>query len=207
MFTGIIEAVGKVTGRSAINGGWRFTIIAPEVLTDVGIGDSICVNGVCLTVVALSGEQFSMEAVGETLEKTNIGDLLTGDEVNLERAMAANGRFGGHVVQGHINGTARITRWEARGDNWVLEVEVPERLLPYIILEGSIALDGISLTVAALDGATVRINIIPHTVNVTNLHRKKKGDSLNVEVDVIAKYVENMLRFQKRDEESIDESS
>lgn len=202
MFTGIIEDPGKITDVRPINGGLRFTVEANHVTDDLKIGDSISVNGVCLTVVALAGQRFSVEAVGETLEKTTIGTLEPGDLVNLERPLAANGRFGGHIVQGHVNATGVIRQWFARGDNWFLEVELPQALMRYVILEGSIAIEGISLTVAKLQGNRVGINIIPHTVKVTNLQTKAVGDPVNIEVDVLAKYVENLLSFQKQTPEN-----
>lgn len=197
MFTGIIEELGKVNSLEPINGGLRCTIAARQILSDISEGDSICINGVCLTVIHYNNTQFTVEMVGETLEKTNLGDIKAGAPVNLERSLAANGRFGGHFVQGHVNATAVITRWYARGDNWYLEVELPESLMRYVIPEGSIAIDGISLTVAALNGNHVGINIIPHTVKVTNLQHKTVGDLMNIEVDMIAKYVENFIKFPK----------
>jgi riboflavin synthase len=198
MFTGIIEAVGKVQVIQPMDGGKRITFAIPGEIREMGIGDSICVNGVCLTVVAQAADSLTVEAVGETLEKTNIGDLKTGMEVNLERALAAGGRFGGHIVQGHVNAVATITDWHRRGENWFLAVDLPEALMRYVILEGSIAIDGISLTVASLAGKRVGINIIPHTARVTNLRNREVGQSVNIEVDVLAKYVENLLTYQRR---------
>lgn len=195
MFTGIIEALGTVGDLKPIDGGIRLEISAGEVIGDLKIGDSISVNGVCLTVVQTAGAGFAVEAVGETLEKTTLGALDAGARVNLERAMAGNGRFGGHFVQGHVNATARVTQWFRRGENYYLEIELPPALLPYVILEGSIAIEGISLTVAALNGRRAGINIIPHTAKVTNLQYKQPGEQVNIEVDVIAKYVANLLKY------------
>ena len=195
MFTGIIEDLGSVGTIRPIDGGIRFEISAGEVSGDLKIGDSISVNGVCLTVVQTAGPVFTVEAVGETLEKTNLGTLEAGARVNLERAMAGNGRFGGHFVQGHVNATASVTQWLRRGENYYLEIELPPVLLPYVILEGSIAIEGISLTVAALNGRRAGINIIPHTAKVTNLQYKQPGEQVNIEVDVIAKYVANLLKY------------
>ena len=197
MFTGIIEALGEVVEISPIDGGIRLSIQESELCTSLNIGDSIAVNGTCLTVIRCQKPLFVVEAVGETLTKTAIGRLSQGSWVNLERAMSAADRFGGHIVQGHVNGVATITDWRRLGENWWLELRLPAALLRYTILEGSIALDGISLTIARLDGeqGLVGINIIPHTAQVTNLKNRRVGDLLNVEVDVIAKYVENLLRF------------
>ncbi len=196
MFTGIIEDLGKITELRPLDGGLRFTIEANQVGRDLKIGDSISVNGVCLTVVEQDGARFAVEAVGETLEKTTIGTLEPGHLVNLERPLAANGRFGGHIVQGHVNATGVIRQWFPRGENWFLEVELPSDLMRYVIREGSIAIEGISLTVAKRQGNRVGINIIPHTVKVTNLQTKVVGDPVNIEVDVLAKYLENLLSFQ-----------
>ncbi len=193
MFTGIVEIIGEIVAIGNIDGGLLFTIRAPGINNDLNLGDSISINGVCLTVVATGEQTFSVEAVGETLEKTNLLHLKTGDSVNLEQAMPADGRFGGHIVQGHVNATGEITEWRPRGENWYLEIAIPEHLKKYIILEGSIAIDGISLTVAKLHENFIGINIIPHTSKATNLQMKKKGDLVNIEVDVIAKYIENIL--------------
>lgn len=193
MFTGIIEELGRVTVMEGISGGFRLFINAAVVLEDLKIGDSIAVNGVCLTAVKLENEAFAVEAVGETLEKTSIGKLRVGDHLNLERSISGSGRFGGHFVQGHVNAAGAITQWYPRGENWYLEVEIPRRLMRYIIPEGSIAIEGISLTVAAVTGNRIGVNIIPHTAKVTNLQFKHAGDPVNLEVDMIAKYIENLL--------------
>ncbi len=196
MFTGIIEEVGRIVSREEIAGGIRLGIEAREVFSDLSVGDSIAVNGVCLTVVHRKPPVFAVEAVGETLEKANLGRLAVEDRVNLERALAAGDRLGGHFVQGHVNGVGKITQWYPRGENYFLEVRVPPALLRYIILEGSIAIDGISLTVAHLNEDRVGINIIPHTAKVTNLQYRKVGDPVNIEVDMIAKYVERLLGYR-----------
>ena len=203
MFTGIIEEVGRIRTSEPIDGGTRLTVHAPKISTGLDIGNSISVNGVCLTVVDNNPDSFIMEAVGETLEKTNIGELVVGSMVNLERALAATGRFGGHIVQGHVNATGTIQEWYRRGENWFLTVDLPPSLRRYVILEGSIAIDGISLTVATLADNRVGINIIPHTARVTNLQERQAGQRVNIEVDVLAKYVENLLTYQdKRQVES-----
>ena len=193
MFTGLIEEIGQIKTLENISGGIRFSIAAQSVLSDLQVGDSISVDGVCLTAVSVSKEEFIVEAVGETLEKTTLSGYHPGSWVNLERPLTANGRLGGHFVQGHVNATGVITQWFPRGDNYFLEVEVPTHLMKYIILEGSIAIDGISLTVATLIDNRIGINIIPHTVQVTGLKYKEKGNRVNIEVDLIAKYIENLL--------------
>lgn len=193
MFTGIIEELGRVNAIEPIAGGLRLFIEAHEVLKDLKIGDSLAVNGACLTVVRRGEAEFAVEAVGETLEKTTIGSWKIGGQVNLERSLSAAGRFGGHFVQGHVNAVGRITQWYPRGENWFLEVEIPPHLMRYIIPEGSIAIEGISLTVAALHGNRVGINIIPHTSKATNLQFKQVGEPVNIEVDMIAKYLENLI--------------
>ncbi len=200
MFTGIIEEVGEIVTVTPIENGKNLTIRARRVREGTRIGDSIAVDGVCLTVTALGSEQFSVQAVGETLEKTTLGTVQHGRRVNLERALAVGDRLGGHFVQGHVNGIGHIRTMRKRGENYLLEVEIPPPLRKYIILEGSIAIDGISLTIAHLIDVLVGINIIPHTMENTNLRYKQVGDGVNIEVDLIAKYIENLIRFSKRNE-------
>ena len=197
MFTGIIEELGEVSAVTPIDGGFRFTLTAETVTGNLKIGDSIAINGVCLTAIRIDEQQFDVEAVGETLDKTNIGQLKINDKVNLERALAAGGRFGGHFVQGHVNAVARITKWHSRGENFYLEIELPQSLRRYVIPEGSIAIDGISLTIASLNENFIGINIIPHTAQVTNLQFKPPGSTVNIEVDMIAKYIENFIKLPK----------
>lgn len=196
MFTGIIEDTGKISGIRRIRGGIAIRISAKTLVPQLSVGDSISVNGVCQTVVRLNDREFTVEAVGETLEKTTLGHLSGDEPVNLELPVQASSRMGGHFVQGHVNATGRITRWFPRGDNYFLEVEVPAPLMRYIVLEGSIAIEGISLTVAQIKENRVGINIIPHTARVTNLRHKEEGDSVNLEVDMIAKYIEKLLSYQ-----------
>jgi len=200
MFTGIVEELGTVKNKASINGGYRFAIAAQTVMEDLHIGDSINVEGVCQTVVELSNNIFSIESVGETLEKTTLGNLQLSQKINLERPLSPASRMGGHFVQGHVNGTAKITQWYPRGENYFLEVEVPPSLARYTILEGSIALDGISLTIAHLNENRVSVNIIPHTVKHTSLQYKNVGDAMNVEVDMLAKYIEKLLNPNKTSE-------
>lgn len=197
MFTGLIEEIGRVARVAAIPGGKQLTISAGTILDDLKIDHSVAVNGVCLTVVSLVKDGFVAEAVGETLEKSTTGHLKTGDKVNLERAMRLGDRLGGHFVQGHVNGLGEVTRKERRGDNWYLEVRIPADLERYVISEGSIAVNGISLTIARLDGAFVGISVIPHTYNHTTLNETAVGAHVNIETDFLARYVENFMRPQK----------
>jgi len=193
MFTGIIEEVGKIIQREEIAGGIRLGIEANIIMSDLKPGDSVSVEGVCQTVVERNANRFFVEAVGETLEKTTLGMLTVGSPVNLERPLMPQSRLGGHFVQGHANGVGVIRQFFPRGENYFLEVEIPEELRRYVIPEGSIAIDGISLTVATLKGNRVGINIIPFTASHTSLRNKKSGDKVNIEVDMIAKYIEKLL--------------
>lgn len=193
MFTGLIEEVGEIKTIEQIAGGKKLFISAGRILDDLSVDDSVAVNGVCLTTVRHSREGFWVEAVAETLQKTTLGLVTTGAKVNLERAVRLQDRLGGHLVQGHVNGMSKISRIEKLGENYALDVLIDESLEKYMILEGSIALDGISLTIARLSGVEVGINIIPHTWLNTNLKYLKVGDYINSEVDVIAKYVDKLL--------------
>ncbi len=192
MFTGIIEEVGTIRdirrgARSCV-----LTVRARRVLEDVHIGDSIAVNGTCLTVCGTDGGSFSADVMPETMQRTNLGALLPGSPVNLERAMAANGRFGGHIVSGHIDGTGRLLGMQ-RDDNavWVT-IATPPEVLHYIVEKGSIAIDGISLTVARVTRSDFAVSVIPHTGAETTLLQKQPGDVLNLECDIIGKYVEKL---------------
>ncbi len=195
MFTGIIEEIGEVTAIRRMGDGLRLTISARKILEDTKIDDSICIDGACQTVVQLDERSFTVEAVGETLEKTTLGSFRSGRKVNLERSLTLQTRLGGHLVQGHVNGTGRIAQWHARAENYYLEINPEDELLKYCIREGSVAVDGISLTVAALNEKSLGMSIIPHTVEQTTLKEKKIGDIVNIEVDVIARYVERFLTF------------
>ena len=193
MFTGLIEEVGEIKNIQQIAGGKRLFISAHNILDDLSVDDSVAVNGVCLTTVEYSDSGFWVEAVAETLQKTTLGKIAAGTKVNLERAVRLQDRLGGHLVQGHVNGMSKISRIEKLGENYALDVIIDETLEKYMILEGSIALDGISLTIARLSGVQVGINIIPHTWTHTNLKYLKVADYINTEVDVIAKYVDKLL--------------
>ena len=199
MFTGIVEEIGTIKSKQSIKGGFRYTISATRIMKNISIGDSINIDGACQTIVDFSSSEFIVESVGETLEKTTLGNFEKNRKVNLEGALSVGDRLGGHFVQGHVNATGRISQWYPRGENYFLEVEIPENLTYYVILEGSIAIDGISLTIAKLQNSRVGINIIPHTVKNTNLQFKKVGDFVNIEVDMIAKYIEKLIYRNKTD--------
>lgn len=185
MFTGIIETTAPVLERTPT----RLTVALPANFDDVKIGSSIAVSGVCLTVVVLNKEDMAFDLVGETWDRTNLGELEKGSLVNLERAMPANGRFEGHIVQGHIEGTATVKEWRDVGQWRQLLLTLPDALVPMVTEKGSIALDGVSLTVAGIKGNVVTIALIPHTLDVTTLGARKAGERVNVETDILAHYV------------------
>ena len=193
MFTGIVEELGSV--RRVLPGArsGKIVIGAKKVLEDVHIGDSIAVNGVCLTVVAASSDEFTADVMPETLRKSGLGTLKVGDPVDLERAMAANGRFGGHIVSGHIDGTGRIVETRPEENAVIVTISAPEHILALIVEKGSIAIDGISLTVASLTPSTFSVSLIPHTASETVLLKKHAGDVVNLENDVVGKYVQKLL--------------
>lgn len=197
MFTGIIEETGTLLEM----GGGSLTIQAGRVLEDVALGDSIAVNGVCLTVTEFDKKQFRADVMGETLRRSNLGALKRGSRVNLERAMAANGRFGGHIVSGHIDGTGSIEKVEREGNAVWFTVACSAELARYIVEKGSIAIDGISLTVAALTESGFQVSIIPHTGEETTLLERKAGDMVNLETDIIAKYTERLLMREPEQKE------
>ena len=203
MFTGIVEELGAVRAIVPNEGGARIEIDAATVLTDAEIGASIAVNGCCLTVVELHDDWWAADAVAETLDRTSLGGLSAGAPVNLERPMAVDGRFGGHVVQGHVDGVGVLSDRATLPDGSTRMTFTPPRaLLRYVVEKGSITVDGISLTVASLDDAagTFDVAVIPHTLSVTTLGPKHPGDPVNLEVDVLAKYVERLLATTQPDE-------
>ena len=189
MFTGIIEEVGTV----AKLGDFKLTINAGKVLEDQKMGDSIAVNGTCLTVVDHDRSTFSVDLSPETLSRTSLGSLAQGHKVNLERPLAVSDRLGGHIVQGHIDGTGRITSCTPEEDCVILRVRSPKKLMPYIVEKGFIAVDGISLTVVKRSALSFSLSVIPYTLQNTNLQGKTPGDLVNLEADILAKYVENLL--------------
>ena len=193
MFTGIIEEIGKITKSHPIAGGLSIKIEASKILDETKVNDSICIDGVCLTVTNLDESGFWVDAVGATLEKTTFTSIKSSSLVNLERSVRLNDRLGGHLVQGHVNGIGTISEIKKLGENYLLNIDVPENLERYLIKEGSIAINGISLTIANLNKNIVSISVIPHTWQNTNLKFKKINDKVNVEIDVLAKYVERLL--------------
>lgn len=196
MFTGIVEELGTVVSRD----GERLVVRGSVTSSDAAIGDSLAIDGVCLTVVELQGEQLSFDLSEETLARTNLGSLGPGDAVNLERPATLDSRLGGHLVQGHVDGVAEVTAVRPEGEDGVrLSVRLPGELLRHVVEKGSITLDGVSLTVAALDGEEIEIALIPHTLHATTLGSVREGDRVNLEVDIVAKYVARNLEYLTTD--------
>ncbi len=193
MFTGIIEEMGSVNALRHEAGAARLAVSASTVLEGTASGDSICVNGVCLTVVDMDKSGFSADVAVETLKVTNLGELKTGARVNLERALQLSARIGGHLVSGHVDAVGRIRERRQEGNGWRIFIDAPDTVLRYVIKKGSIAIDGISLTVADVDKKGFSIAMIPHTAKLTTLGFKSAGDSVNLEADIIGKYVERLL--------------
>ncbi len=196
MFTGIIEEVGRVASIVQEHGNRRLTISSSQLVKELGTGNSIAVSGVCLTAVEITPKSFAADLAAETWERTSFSRIKKDALVNLELPMQANGRFGGHIVQGHVDGTGTFLALDPipDADDYWLRIEIPSELARYVIFKGSLSIEGISLTVAKIEGTSVTVAIIPHTVEMTNLKSLKSGDPVNLEVDVIAKYVEKMLR-------------
>ena len=193
MFTGIIEEMGSVKALRREGGAARLTVAASAVLGGTVLGDSICVNGVCLTVVHMTPQEFSADVAVETLRVTNLGDLKNGTKVNLERALQLSARIGGHLVSGHVDAVGRIREKREEGNGWRIFIDGPDSVLRYVIKKGSIAIDGISLTVADMDQSGFSIAMIPHTAKLTTLGFKSAGDRVNLETDIVGKYVERLL--------------
>ena len=197
MFTGIIEELGSVISCDLKETGGRITIGCSSILQDATLGASIAVNGACLTAVGLSIDRFSADLAPETLRRTNLGDLSEGSLVNLERPLRAGSRLDGHFVLGHVDGTARVESLDELGDsNWWLRIRVPSDLTRYIVSKGSLAVDGISLTVAAIDDDIASFTIIPHTYKHTALQSARPGARVNLEVDILAKHLEKLIPQQ-----------
>jgi len=199
MFTGIVSELGTVATATPAQGGATFTIAAPQTCNGLAVGDSISVNGVCLTAVGIGDGMFTAEAVSETLQRTNLGDLDDGSVVDLERPVtAAGGRFDGHVVQGHVDGVGTIQTIEPEGTSKRISITVPAALARYLVEKGSVTVDGVSLTVTAVSAVAdhdpwFEIVLIPHTLDVTVLGVRAVGDRVNLEVDILAKYVERLM--------------
>ena len=199
MFTGIIEEVGRIRAieRQAVSA--RLTVAASKVLSDVHLGDSIAVNGVCLTVTSFGRDYFCADVMHETLNRSSLGKLVSGSAVNLERAMAADGRFGGHIVSGHIDGTGKVAAI-TKDDNAIwYKIKTDSGILKYIVEKGSVAIDGISLTVAKMDSQSFSVSIIPHTAGATTLSLRKAGDVVNLENDIVGKYIERFLSLREEE--------
>ena len=189
MFTGIVEEVGTVSQLK----GYRMNVHATLVIEGLKLGDSMAVNGACLTVVALGSEEFSVDLSPETLRRTSLGDLTPGKAVNLERPLAVSDRLGGHIVQGHVDATGRLTSSKPEADCVILRIRCPKRMMRYIVEKGFITLDGISLTVVKKDTSSFTLSVIPYTLEHTNLKEKVPGDRVNLESDIVAKYIESLL--------------
>ena len=197
MFTGIVEEIGNVRAITYGSASSAITIGAVRVIDGLKTGDSICTNGVCLTVTSFGMDYFTVDVMPETLRQTSLGGLKSGSGVNLERALRLSDRLGGHIVSGHIDGTGKISRmWQEDNAIWIT-ITAATSILKYIIPRGSVALDGVSLTVTAADDRSFSVSIIPHTQQETMLTGKKSGDILNIECDMIAKYIEKLSTFQQ----------
>lgn len=201
MFTGIVEEVGKLAAASATG----LSIEASIVMDDLKVSDSICVNGTCLTVTARNESSFSVDTVPETLRRTNLGGLKTGDPVNLERPMGADGRFGGHIVQGHVDGTGRVLSVEQEGEAHNIKFEADDSIMRYVVEKGFVAVDGTSLTVVDCDYRTFSVTIVPYTWENTVFGSRGPGDAVNLEVDIIAKYVERLATGPRLPVDTADE--
>ncbi len=195
MFTGIIEETGSIASiERGSAGNARIVVRCNTVLEGSNTGDSIAVNGVCLTALDLTGETFAADLAPETLRRTNLGDLAPGSLVNLERPLLPSTRLSGHIVQGHVDGTGELIALEQLGeDNWWLKVRIPADLDRYLVFKGSVALDGISLTIASLEDLVLGVTIIPHTIQNTALRDRRPGSRINIETDILAKHVEKLM--------------
>lgn len=198
MFTGIIEELGIVKSIQRGAKSAKLTINAQEVVSDAKLGDSIAVNGVCLTVTDLATTWFTADVMDETLQKSNLGELKPGERVNLERALRLSDRLGGHLVSGHIDGVGTITGQETVDIAVVTEIKAPVEVLKYVIKKGSISIDGISLTVVNVSDYSFKVSLIPHTAKITTLGYKKPGDKVNLEGDIVGKYIERIMGFKSQ---------
>jgi len=194
MFTGIIEEVGQVSAISKSEDIFQITIETDSILNESKVGDSIAINGVCLTITSMNDNLFTSDIVKETIEKTNLQYIKSGDQVNLERAMRADSRFDGHIVQGHVEGLAKVKKIEKDENSFIIKIKIPIELKKYCIHKGSIAINGVSLTIASIKENLIDIWIIPHTLSHTTFGIIKESSYVNVETDVIAKYVEKLNR-------------
>ena len=204
MFTGIIEEVGNISSLNISGTSGSIKVNAFAVLQNTKLGDSISVNGVCLTVTHLENNSFTADVMAETFRRTNLGQLSNGSPVNLERAMAGNGRFGGHIVSGHIDGTGTISKIQKESNATWYYINAPQQILNLVVEKGSIAIDGISLTVAYVDKSTFAVSIRPHTSSQTILSTRKVGDTVNLENDIIGKYVQKLMGIQNNNQSQKD---
>ncbi len=200
MFTGIVSEIGVVSERIDGDRTMRIVVYAPGTAEGATVGDSISINGVCLTAIEISDEEFTVEAVSETLERTSLGSIQAGERLNLERPVSASGRFDGHVVQGHVDGVATVVSVEHEGSSRRVRYALPGNLARYVVEKGSIALDGTSLTITAVsppryEEPWIEVVLIPHTIAATALGMRVPGDPVNVEVDILAKYIERMMEM------------
>jgi riboflavin synthase len=193
MFTGLVEEIGTIAAIAPTDGGLRLAVRADVVRDGLAIGDSVAVNGACLTAVELHPDGFVVDAVAETLRRTTLGDAQTGDRVNLERALVVGARLGGHLVQGHIDATGAVVDAAAEGEGWILRIDAEPAVVRYVVDKGSIAVDGVSLTVVGRDGTGLTIALIPHTIAATTLGPERVGSRVNLEVDLVAKYIEALV--------------
>lgn len=197
MFTGLVEEVGQVEAITPQGDGRRLVIAGRKVSEGLRIGDSVAINGVCLTATFTAPGRFAVAAVAESLQRTTLGRLTAGTSVNLERAMLPTTRFGGHIVQGHVDGVGEVTSLQQRDPGFWLELRLPGPLLPLMVEKGSIAVDGVSLTIAALTGERIAIALIPHSAQQTTLAACRPGDRVNIECDIIGKYVQRLLEYRQ----------
>ena len=193
MFTGLIERIGKIKNVQHIGGDIRLTVMIPEWTGECNLGDSVAVNGVCLTVTEIKNGSLSMDVSAESVSRTTLGSIKPGSPVNLERALRLSDRLGGHLVSGHVDGIGTVTKKETRHRSWLFRIEIPETLSRYVIEKGSVTVDGVSLTINACGKTFFEVNIIPETIKATTLLARNRGDRVNIETDLIGKYVEKML--------------
>ena len=198
MFTGLIEEVGTVKYVKAVPNGKEIRVTGRVIIEDISIGDSISVNGVCLTVTAVEGDTIFFDVSQESLDRSNLKFLAVGDKVNLERALKVSDRLGGHIVQGHVDTVGKVERIIPRGEHTEFVISFPEVYTEFVVEKGSIAIDGISLTINSIMGNKLSINVIPHTIEHTNLKFRKGGDFVNIEFDILGKYVKRMLDRESR---------